>query len=348
MSKTLTDTTVLDLSKADGNILINSALINKGLISPRILSSLPSKDSYINLKQELAKYYKYSVEGITLGNGSDELIDIIARVKKGTSALTLLPTFERLFEVSQKYNYKSYTISLPKNNSYLYTDVFHKEVISKAISINPDIIWISSPDNPTGSIIDPAKIRDISLKNNEAWVVIDCAFADIANESLISDYSKLISECRNLIILGSFSKTWGIAALRIGFALADPNLSKLFNNESQMFNVNSIASEIAKLCLENSSYRNDAFNKIYRSIDQIKKITESKSSYEIIYNSPINLFCIRNINNPDLHTDLLKNGIKTKSLDNMPGMQKMGYCRILIPDSKTNLKKLISSLLLLA
>jgi histidinol-phosphate aminotransferase len=132
-------------------------------------------------------------------------------------------------------------------------------------------------------------------------------------------------------VLNSFSKSWGIAALRIGCLFTNSKIAKVIAHQNVMFNINSIALEIAQNCIDNDGYRKSEFTLIHNHLDIIRKAIVDMPNFELIANSNINLFCLKHHNIPELYKKLLDLGLKTKSLDRMPGMIDSGYCRILIP-----------------
>lgn len=344
MSNKNSNMTTLDLSRADGNIHVDPEAIKRATFTSESIAMLPTRDSYIRLKESIARYYSFPQEGIVLGNGSDELIESIAREKRGGIALTLVPSFERLFEVGDKFGYETSTYALSVTDNYDYTESVHERLLGEVERLRPDVIWMCSPNNPSGAIVTPDHVRQIAAKSKNAWVVVDAAFADISSRSLLMQYGSLVHECKNLIVLSSFSKSWGIAALRLGFVLASSEIATTIARHSVMFNINTMAVEVAQYCIDNDSYRYKEFERLRRAFDAIQESINGMPYFEIIANTDLNLFCIRHLNHPDLHKQLLRLGIKTKSLDNMPGMENKGFCRIAIPRNSFDTERLLAAL----
>jgi len=338
----------LDLSRAEGNILVDRKITEAVVIDPDSIVSLPARDRYLQLKESIARYYDFQSEGVVIGNGSDELIDSIARERGGGVSLTLVPTFERLFEVGAKFNYDSSSYPLRLSEGYQYTDTFHEDFIAKIRELSPDIVWLCSPDNPTGAVISVEQLADIAGAAKDSWIVIDVAFADIVDEFLVSRYGALTASHENIIVLNSFSKSWGLAGLRLGFVLASKKIADLIARHSVMFNVNVVALDTAFLCLESDGYKTVAFSNIKKNIAEIQRGVDDMNKYQIVMNTPLNLFCIRHRTKLNLHEELLKLGIKTKSLDKMPGMENEGFCRILVPKSGADVEKLLQALALIS
>ena len=335
---------ILDLSRADGNILVDQKIIKSVTLSPSSLASLPSRDKYLELKKSIAQYYDFQPDGVVIGNGSDELIDSIAREVDGGTSLTLVPTFERLFEVSEKFGHKHELFSLRLSDEFRYTDTFHEDFILKVKEFSPDIVWLCSPNNPTGSVISVGQLSDIARAAKNGLVVIDVAFADIVDGSLVSQYAALIASHENIIILNSFSKSWGMSGLRLGFILASKHKANLIARHSVVFNVNSVALEVALLCLEDDGYKTESFSNIEKNRKKILSNISKLDKYQVIMNEPLNIVCIRHKTKQNLHENLLELGIKTKSLNKMPGMENKGFCRVLVPATDSDTDKLLRAL----
>ena len=335
---------ILDLSRADGNILVDQKIIKSVTLSPSLIASLPSRDKYLELKKSIAQYYDFQQDGVVIGNGSDELIDSIAREVDGGISLTLVPTFERLFEVSEKFGYKHELFSLRLSDEFRYTDTFHDDFILKVKKSSPDIVWLCSPNNPTGSVISVGQLSDIARAAKNGLVVIDVAFADIADSSLVSQYAALIASHENIIILNSFSKSWGMSGLRLGFILASKHKADSIARHSVMFNVNSVALEMALFCLKDDGYKTESFSNIEKNRKKILSNISNLDKYQVIMNEPLNIVCIRHKTKQNLHENLLELGIKTKSLDKMPGMENKGFCRVLVPATDSDVNKLLGAL----
>jgi histidinol-phosphate aminotransferase len=334
----------LDLSKAEGNILVNSEIIGNFSFDPTMLALLPSLDAYLNLRQSLSQLYGVSVDEVILGNGSDEFIEDVARIRNGKVSITLVPTFERLYEVNKKFGYVAHEFAFSPDDNFHYTDVLHKAFMDKIEKLEPNIIWLCSPVNPTGSIIDPEQVRELAAKFPDSWLIVDAAFADIVDANLTKKYSALIRKYDNLLILNSFSKSWGIAAVRIGFLLTNKAIAQRIMQQHVKFNVNALAVDMARLCLEHDEYRTVEYDIVHKHLALLRSAVTELPEYVFISNSDINMFCLNNHNRTDLHERLLGAGIKTKNLNKMPGMQDMGFCRILVPRERADVDMLLKAL----
>ena len=200
------------------------------------LNSYPDS-SYCLLKERLAKKHGVLPSNISLGNGADELIDLIT-VAFGNQILIPTPTFGQ-YEIAAKRH----------NRAYRCINCLRGEVFSLANAkhgaANADsLIWPCNPNNPLGTVINKKEILDFAA-SSRALVVVDEAYADFANETVVS----FIKKHRNLIVLRTFSKGFGLAGLRIGYMVADAKIIAKIEAARQPFNLNSMAAEAVPLAL---------------------------------------------------------------------------------------------------
>jgi histidinol-phosphate aminotransferase len=335
---------ILNLSRAEGVLTIKKKILRNVDFDPKSIAVLPEKHKYNELKEKIAQLYKCSEEQICLGNGSDELIEAISRLNQKDSSLTVIPTFERLYEVNKKHNKKIRYIKLQHSDKFKYNDKVHSRLLSEIKKNKPGIVWLCTPNNPTGTIIDELYIIEIAECDNKTLVVVDQAFADFNKGSVDSSLALITKNFKNLILINSFSKTWGLSGLRIGFSISNSEAAKKIKSATVMFNVNTVALSLATKCLDEPEYRNSQFIKINDNFNKIKKQLMKKNRYEIVSNSNIGLFCIKHIKTTELHELLIANGILTKNLNKVEGMNNYGYCRVQVPINSKDLKFLINIL----
>jgi histidinol-phosphate aminotransferase len=196
------------------------------------------------IKAKLAPLKGCRPSQIFLGNGSDEPIDLMIRLTcepKEDNIIILPPTYG-MYEVSANVN----NIEIQKIN--LTTD-YQLDTPKIIASINPKtkLIFICSPNNPTGNIIDRKAILAIIKNFQQGIVIIDEAYNDFSDEpSFIPELDKF----RNVMVLQTFSKAWGLASLRLGMAFAGEELIKLLNKIKYPYNINGLTQ---KALLENIS-----------------------------------------------------------------------------------------------
>ena len=191
-----------------------------------------------DLKSLIAPLKGVKVENIFLGNGSDEAIDLIFRAfcRPGVDNVVAIDPTYGMYQVCADVNDVEYRKML--------LDVYYQFKASSllsAIDENTKAIFICSPNNPTGNSLCRKEIESL-LKRFDGLVVVDEAYIDFSSsESLL----KNLDEYPNLIVLQTFSKAWGCAAIRLGMAFASPEIIAIFNKIKYPYNVNRLTQEEA-------------------------------------------------------------------------------------------------------
>lgn len=184
-----------------------------------------------SLKQKIAKVKNIAPENIFLGNGSDEPIDLVIRIfcePRIDNIVAVDPTYG-MYQVCAEVNDIEYRKVLLNENF----DLDAQKLLEKT-DRNTKLIFLCSPNNPTGNLLSREEIKKV-LDSFAGIVVLDEAYIDFASEATwLNDLEKY----PNLIILQTFSKAWGLAAVRLGMAFASAEIIKLFNKVKYPYNVN--------------------------------------------------------------------------------------------------------------
>lgn len=184
-----------------------------------------------SLKQKIAKVKNIAPENIFLGNGSDEPIDLVIRIfcePRIDNIVAVDPTYG-MYQVCAEVNDVEYRKVLLNENF----DLDAQKLLEKT-DRNTKLIFLCSPNNPTGNLLSREEIKKV-LDSFAGIVVLDEAYIDFASEATwLNDLEKY----PNLIILQTFSKAWGLAAVRLGMAFASAEIIKLFNKVKYPYNVN--------------------------------------------------------------------------------------------------------------
>lgn len=196
-----------------------------------------------DLKALIAPLKGVKEENIFLGNGSDEAIDLIYRAfcRPGIDNVVAIDPTYGMYQVCAEVNDVEYRKML--------LDVYYQFKASSllsAIDENTKAMFICSPNNPTGNSLCRKEIESL-LKKFDGLVVVDEAYIDFSSsESLLKD----LEQYPNLIVLQTFSKAWGCAAIRLGMAFASPEIIAIFNKIKYPYNVNRLTQEEAMKVLK--------------------------------------------------------------------------------------------------
>jgi len=196
----------------------------------------PDGDCYY-LKRELALHLEVEPDNIILGNGSDEIVSILTRVfiQEGKEAIMGYPSF-LMYKIDTQLA-RGKIICVPLNDFKIDIDA-----IIKAINSNTRIIFISNPNNPTGTIVTREKMQEL-VENIPPWVLVVCdeAYYEYVEDSLYPDSLRWVKEGKNVVVLRTFSKIYGLAGLRIGYGVARKEIISILNRARPPFNVNLLA-----------------------------------------------------------------------------------------------------------
>lgn len=225
------------------------------------LNRYPSGE-YEDLKKEFSNYLDVEEDQVVFSNGLDEMIDIVADIWGGKNFVPI-PTFSQFVEASERRNKEVIEVSMMDEGEY--------RIKLDKMDFSSDIIWLCSPNNPTGTIIPREKIRSI-CKKSSGIVVLDECYAEFGNVSAI----KLLRDFENLIILRSFSKSFGLAGLRLGAAVSTKENIQRIEEFRQPFNVNRVAAEAGKTALRNREKYRRMREKVISSGERFKDFLESR------------------------------------------------------------------------
>jgi len=183
------------------------------------------------VKEHISKIKNIPPENIFLGNGSDEPIDLLYRAfcePRLDNVVAIEPTYG-MYKVSAAINDIEYRKVLLDENFQ-----FSSEKLVSASNLYTKIIWLCSPNNPTGNSLNRNEVVKL-LNSFDGIVVLDEAYIDFASES---SFSEFLSEYPNLVILQTFSKAWGNAAIRLGMAFASTEIIAVLNKIKYPYNIN--------------------------------------------------------------------------------------------------------------
>lgn len=212
------------------------------------------------LRKKISRISKFPYEGILLGNGSDELIEMIMTTFSGGTGRVLypLPTFSMVRICCLALGLEPIEIELDDE-----FDIQLSLTLKGLAQKNPDIVFMASPNNPTGNSFSEERILGI-LDNSEGIVVIDEAYGDFCGKT----YLPLIKKYENLVILRTMSKV-GFAGIRLGILFGREQLIREINKVRLPYNINYYSQRIAKVILNNSGFVSENLQLIIRERDRV-------------------------------------------------------------------------------
>ena len=290
------------------------------------LNRYPDADCQSIRNKLLTKYQlddkKYDA---IIGNGSDELIQLICLtfLRAENIVLCPAPSFSMYKKISQVIGLRYEEVPLRNNFSL---DI--KLMLEKIKDLNPAIIFLAYPNNPTGNLWSKEDIEAI-IKQSNGVVVVDEAYGAFSGESFISK----INEFENLIIMKTFSKV-GLAGIRLGYLFSNKYIIKQINKLRLPFNINSISQKISEISID-SSYLEDQIEEIILLRSSL--ILELRDIKKIeVYDSKTNfiLFKILEGSANEVFESLLSDNILIKNMSKMPGLKN--FLRVTVGSKKEN------------
>lgn len=240
----------------------------------------------LQVKAKLTAIKGVPQEQIFLGNGSDEAIDILFRAfcVPGQDNVIIVPPTYGMYEVSAAIN-DVHCIKVPLTADYQ----LDLAGIAESIDQHTKIIFICSPNNPTGNSIDRLAIETI-LVNFDGLVVLDEAYINFSKQS---SFTKDLAEFPNLVILQTLSKAWGLAALRLGMAFASPAIIAVFNKIKPPYNINQATQDIVLEALDNVSQVNQWIQETVSERERLVEALDGLSQVERITPSDANFILVK-------------------------------------------------------
>ncbi len=263
------------------------------------------------LKEIIADFYGVESKNLVLGNGSDELIQLLTIViGEHTQPITYpIPTFP-MYQVSADVVGRK-KIEFPLNEEFQLT----KEKIDWALNQKPILAFFASPNNPTGNTFDRGLIKYVA--QNKIFTAVDEAYIDFSDKK---DFVEDALNSENLVVLRTMSKI-GLAGIRLGVLIANKDIAKELDKGRPPFNITSPTQTIGKIVLTEGKEEikkqvkiiKDERNKMLKELNKIKEIK--------VYPSDANFILVKVKNGDLIHEKLIKEGILVRNMSHLPMME---------------------------
>lgn len=254
-------------------------------VSPKALEAMQKKLEFCNfypdsngfyLKQKLHDKFGYNTDMITLGAGSNELINLIFQAFVNDKVNVVIP----------RYSFVVYPMDATICNAKIkYVDLesdysLDLNKLYAAIDENTRMVVIANPSNPIGTAVGYKELKEFIYKVKEdTLIVIDEAYNEFCEDDNYEDSYNFIKDKPNLVVSRTFSKAYGLAGLRIGYMLANSEISSILNRLRAPFNVNDIAFSAAIAALDDDMF----LDKVVKSNNEQRKVYEDFAKEHSIY-----------------------------------------------------------------
>lgn len=263
------------------------------------------------IKEKLGKLKRVDTGQIFLGNGSDEPIDLIikATCEPNESEMIIMPPTYGMYQVCADIQ----QAVVVKANLTPDFEIDQKAV-ETAISPKTKLIWICSPNNPSGNSLDQTVMLDMIQKYPEILFIIDEAYGDFSTEeSMISRIAKF----QNIMVLQTFSKAWGMAGLRVGVAYAHTELIAILNKIKYPYNLNIATQGYVLKALDNVDAMYEFVSRISENRDLLAQEIIKLRATEKVFPSDSNQLLVKFRNAKALFQKLLENKIIVRDRSNV-------------------------------
>ena len=285
-----------------------------------------------DLKNKISELNSVSVNNIFMGNGSDEIIDLLLRAfcEPGKDEIIILPPTYGMYRVIadiQNVNVREVRL----------TGDYQPDIsgISKSACLGSKLLFICSPNNPTGNIVLKEVVEEL-LNLFPGIIVVDEAYIDFAEDKTVLP---LLRKYQNLVVLHTFSKAWGLAGIRLGVGYADQSIIEVLNRIKMPYNVNELTQRIALKALEQPMRKQIHIKTILSEkvnmVNDLKKLDLVKS----VYPSDANFLLVKVRNAKLVYKYLVENGIVVRDRSDIPGCEEC--LRITVGTHMENQKLLI-------
>ncbi len=274
---------------------------NQGLF--KTLNRYPDPHA-TNLKKAASKYFGVSSDKLLQGNGSDELIYYLITTFGGP-VLYPVPTFSMYGIISQALGEKKIEIKLDKN-----FDLDVERILNIIKKEKPRLIFLSSPNNPTGNCFSLDRILKIIESTKEkSIVVVDEAYQPFSSNK---GFIPMLNDYKHLVLMRTLSKI-GLAGLRVGFLIADKNIINGVNKVRLPFNLNSLSQAIATMVLDNKKLLKEYIKSIVSERDRLYKEMIKIRGIKP-YPSEANFILFKVEDSDGVYSSLLKKGILVRNM----------------------------------
>ncbi|HEY5899584.1 MAG TPA: histidinol-phosphate transaminase [Burkholderiales bacterium] len=255
------------------------------------------------LKQALSRRYGVDMSAIVLGNGSNDVLELVALAFLGPGRAAVMSQHAfAVYPLATQARGARSIIVRAKNYAH------DLDAMVRAIDDETYVVWVANPNNPTGTFARPEEIEAFLRRVPErVLIVVDEAYNEYLSADLRGDSVKWLKRHPNLILTRTFSKAYGLAGLRVGYALAHASVADIMNRVRQPFNVNSLALAAARAALDDMEFVARSYAENLQGLRQLEEGAQALG-LEFIPSFG-NFLTIRVGKAPDIYKRLLRRGV---------------------------------------
>lgn len=265
------------------------------------------------LREELGKLRNFDPERIVFGNGSDELVDQITRIFCGSDhAVHALPPTFGMYKVAAGIAGAEFRATNLNPDFTIPVDA-----LKASWDARSKVLWLCSPNNPSGNAIDPVVLEDL-IRSFPGIVVLDEAYIDFVPER---SFVPRLDEFPNLIITQTLSKGWGMAGIRLGAAFASPFIIGLMNTIKMPYNVNVLTAGVALEALRQPAAMHERVDVLIRERKRLEEELPKIDCVDYVFPSVTNFLLVRFTDSDRVYQHLLERGIVVRNQSYQPNAE---------------------------
>ena len=295
----------------------------------------PTQDA---LRKKIAAWRRIDFENIFLGVGSDEPIDLIIRMfcEPGQDSILTTPPTYGMYKVAANINNV-------KVKEVLLTPNFHLQVdeILKTANAHSKILFLCSPNNPTANGLKKTDILKL-ITQFPGIVVLDEAYIDFSGQESMA---KLVQQYQNLIVLQTFSKSFGLAGIRLGVAISNPEIIEVMLKVKAPYNINKLTADLALKAFDQMQVMKINLEKIIEERDYVAEQLSYAEDVEEVYPSDSNFLLFKIKNALKIYQKLAQKGVIVRYRGNEPHCEDCLRVTIGMPDENIRFLKTLKEVL---
>jgi histidinol-phosphate aminotransferase len=308
-----------------------SVRVQKGVCDIASKMAIYPDDSMMELKAALAQRFGIDQEELIIGSGSDQVIEFIMHAKAEQKSKILINSVTfAMYEIYAKHvGAKVIRTASQEHNLEEFYELYTQE--------NPDIIFLCTPNNPTGDAIDNGKLMEFLSKiDSETLVVVDGAYMEYAtykDKAKSVSPKELVARFENVIYLGTFSKAYGLGGMRVGYGIASKNIIKELYKLRPPFNITTLSLEAATIALDDSEFVEESIALNFEQMKRYETYAKEKNISMIeSYTNFVTLCFEAPHNSTEIANALLKKGMIVRDLNGY----KMNAIRVTVGTKEQN------------
>ncbi|KUG07792.1 histidinol-phosphate transaminase [Solirubrum puertoriconensis] len=301
-----------DEFQGTAQVMLDANENSLGSVGPQAFNRYPDPLQR-EVKAEVAKLKHVRPEQIFLGNGSDEAIDLLLRLTcvPGHDSIAILPPTYGMYEVAANLNDVAIE-RIPLTADFQLS----AEAINKVLASEAKVVFLCSPNNPTGNLLHQEAIEQI-LHGFRGIVVVDEAYIDFADAP---SWTTRLDEFANLVVLQTFSKAWGMAGLRLGMAFASAELIGYLNKIKPPYNISEATQQHALAGLRDAGRFEQMRQELLTGREWLQQQLPAVGIVEEVFPSDANFLLVRfRTDATAVYEYLLSKGIVVRNRTTQPG-----------------------------